>query len=102
MEDCDLSWRVSHDHPLFFNPAARLNHYHSPANRDGMKKRCALYVHNYSYLFFKNVYPHRKIKIFAYTWSILGLYVQALMYRQWDEIKGYTQGLCEFYGNKNK
>lgn len=101
MEDCDLSWRVSHTHPLFFNPAARLNHYHSPANRDGMATRCALYVHNYSYLFFKNVYPSRRIKIFAYCWSILGLYVQALVYRQWDEIKGYTKGLRQFYGDKN-
>jgi len=101
MEDCDLSWRVSHAHPLFFNPAARLNHYHSPANRDGMEKRCALYAHNYSYLFFKNVYPRNKIKIFAYMWSIIGLYMQALVYRQWPEIKGYTQGLRYFYFNRN-
>jgi len=54
-------------------------------------------VHNYSYLFFKNVYPQNKIKIFAYCWSIIGLYVQALLYRQWDEIKGYTRGLQHFY-----
>jgi GT2 family glycosyltransferase len=100
MEDCDLSWRVSHAHPLFFNPAARLNHYHSPASRDGIEKRCAMYVHNYSYLFFKNVYPLNKIKIFAYGWSIFGLYVQALLYRQWHEIKGYTQGLRYFYLGK--
>lgn len=97
MEDCDLSWRVSQVQPLFFNPAARLNHYHSPVNRDNIQKRSALYVHNYSYLFFKNVYPQKKIKIFAYCWSIFGLYVQALLYRQWGEIKGYTQGLRHFY-----
>ena len=102
MEDCDLSWRVSRAHQLFFNPAARLNHYDSPANRDGIEKRCAMYAHNYSYLFFKNVYPHRKIKVVAYGWSILGLYVQAVLYRQWREIKGYTKGLRQFYGDRNK
>lgn len=101
MEDCDLSWRASQKHPLFFNPAARLNHYHSPANRDGVQKRSALYIHNYSYLFFKNMYPLKKIKVLAYVWSVLGLYVQAIIYRQWTEIKGYTQGLRYFYFNKN-
>jgi GT2 family glycosyltransferase len=102
MEDCDLSWRVSRNHALFFNPAARLNHYHSPANRDGADKRAALYIHNYSYLFFKNLYPQTKIKIIAYLWSIFGLYLQAVVYRQWNHVRGYTKGLRYFYSNRNK
>ncbi len=100
MEDCDLSWRISFHHPLFFNPAARLNHYHSPVSRDNVQKTRAMYVYNYSYLFFKNVYPQNRIKVIAYCWSIFGLYVQALLYRQWHEIKGYSQGLRYFYSKK--
>ena len=93
MEDGDMARRVSYESPLFFNPAARLSHYNSPENRDAIVKNRAMFVHNYSYLFFKNVYPRNKLKIIAYWWSVLGLFVEAMLMRKWNFVKGYIKGL---------
>jgi len=97
MEDCDFSARVSSDGPLFFNPEAGLFHFHSPVSRDAVVKNKAMLIHNYSYLFFKNFYPKNRLKIIAYAWSILGLFLEALLVRRWHYIRGYVQGLRRFY-----
>jgi len=97
MEDCDFSRRVSYQSPLFFNPAARLSHFHSPINRDAVVKNRAMLMHNYSYLFFKNFYPKNKLKVIAYAWSVLGLLLEAVLIRRWDYLRGYWHGLRQFY-----
>jgi len=97
MEDCDFSRRVSYTYPLFFNPHAKLEHRHSPLARDKIQDNRAMYIKNYSYLFFKNFYPHNKIKIFAYWWSVLGLFVQAIIIRDKAYIRGYLKGLYQYY-----
>jgi hypothetical protein len=84
---------------LFFNPAAQLYHYHSPVSRDKVVANRAMFIHNYSYLFFKNFYPYNKFKVIFYSWSILGLFVEALLYRRLDYVKGYWQGLRKYYFN---
>ena len=93
MEDCDFSRRVSYDYPLFFNPEAKLRHLGSPVARDKVIDNRAMYIKNYRYLFFKNFYPKNKWKIVAYWWSIVGLFVQALVMWNMDYIKGYWKGL---------
>jgi len=93
MEDCDISWRVSRDGSLFYNPIARLVHNNSPLARDKAVDNRAMFVRNYRYLYFKNVYPKNKISIFAHWWSLGGLFLQAALMRDRDSIKGYTKAL---------
>ncbi|HRN78521.1 MAG TPA: glycosyltransferase [Candidatus Dependentiae bacterium] len=97
MEDCDFSRRVSLTSKLFFNPAAQLYHYNSPISRDKVITNRAMFIHNYSYLFFKNFYPYNRLKIICYWWSVLGLFVEALLYRRLDYVQGYWQGLRKYY-----
>lgn len=97
MEDCDFSRRIAYKYPLFYNPAARLCHYNSPISRDAVTANRAMFVHNYSYLFFKNVYPRNKIKILAYCWSMIGLFLEAIIWRQKANLQGYAQGLKQYY-----
>ncbi len=100
MEDCDFSRRVSFDAPLFFNPRATMLHLVSPIARDGICKNRAMYMRNYSYLFFKNVYPRNRVKIIFYCWSVIGLFVVALCKREWQGVRGYWQGLCSYFCNR--
>lgn len=101
MEDCDFSLRVSRDAPLFFNPEAQMLHFASPLARDGMVKNRAMLISNYTYLFFKNVYPRQRWKIIFYCWSVIGLFVVALCKREWLGIRGYWRGLIHPFVSKN-
>ncbi len=96
MEDCDFSRRVSYDHPLFFNPQAQLEHHHSPLARDRVEDNRAMFIRNYSYLFFKNFYPRNRFKVVAYWWTILGLFVEAAVMRDKAYLKGYWKGLQQY------
>jgi GT2 family glycosyltransferase len=101
MEDCDFSRRVSRQFPLFYNPQAQLAHYTSPLNRDKIIDNRAMFIANYSYLFFKNIYPYNRPAIIVYFWSILGLFTEALLItRKRDYIKGYLKGLLFSYRHK--
>jgi GT2 family glycosyltransferase len=102
MEDCDISRRVSYDAPLFYNPRARLQHLESPLARDRVLDNRAMYMKNYSYLFFKNFYPRNKLKIIAYGWSVIGLFVEAVLMLKKDYIKGYYKGLKQYYLKESK
>lgn len=96
MEDVDASWRVSRHYSLFYNPAARLQHIKSPVNRAALSDRKALFVKNYSYLFFKNSYKQNRLLLVAYCWSIVGLFVCALVGRDKESLKGYWRGFINF------
>lgn len=95
MEDCDFSKRVSQNCKLFYNPEAKLQHLQSPINRDRIEDLSAMYIKNYSYLFFKNFYPENRLRIFAYYWSIAGLLLEAKILKQEDKLYGYLKGLKE-------
>lgn len=99
MEDCDIARRISFERPLFYNPKARLKHLASPLSRDAIIDNRAMFIKNYSYLFFKNFYPRNKFKILAYSWSILGLFIEAILLRNKDCLKGYCKGLRDYYKN---
>ena len=97
MEDADMAWRVGKQGPLFYTPAARLAHMHSPISRDNIIKNRAMFMRNYRYLFFKNIYPQHPKRICAHWWSIIGLFLQAIILGHYDEIKGYMLGLKSDY-----
>ncbi len=96
MEDADFSWRVSRERKLFYNPRAKLAHMVSPQARDKIVDTRALYIKNYSYLFFKNVYKTRRLKVLAYYWTVLGLFVEACLLCNGAYLKGYSKGLVQY------
>lgn len=100
MEDVDAAWRISRDYALFYNPAARLQHLKSPVNRAAIADRKALFIKNYSYLFFKNSYTRNKLTVLAYMWSIVGLFMCAFAARDRESIKGYWRGLRKVFLDK--
>lgn len=97
MEDFDLSYRIGQKHQLFFIPAKLISHNMSPINRTNIEQNRLNYIYNYSYLFFKNIYPKNKLKIIFYWWSIFGLFIEAITLLKKDYIKGYAKGLYLFY-----
>lgn len=97
LEDAEIAARIRVDHTIFYNPNARLEHHESPVARDRKSEISKMYAYNYSYLFFNCFYPKNKTKIVAYGWSLLGLFLESLLLRDWQKIKGYSQGLERFY-----
>jgi len=98
MEDCDFSKRVSRDYKLFYNPQAVLEHRQTKLHSDQIVKNRAMFVRNYTYLFFKNFYPENRLRMVGYLWTVLGLFVEALvLIRSIDYIRGYIRGLREYY-----
>lgn len=97
MEDCDIARRISYAHPLFFNPKARLQHLESSLARDKILDNAAMFMCNYSYLFFKNFYPKNRLYMLAYCWSVIGLFIESLLVRKLDKAKGYAKGIAEYY-----
>jgi GT2 family glycosyltransferase len=101
MEDCDFSYRVSLDGPLFFNPNALLEHNESPLNRDKIVDNKAMFIANYTYLFYKNFYPQNRLKIIAYYWTILGLFLEAIfVVRNVQWVRGYIKGLSHAWRHR--
>ena len=106
MEDCDFSRRVSLQHKLFYNPRSICEHRHGKGGR-GMNliENRKQFMFNFSYLFFKNFYI-RKYYIFAYLWSVLGLYIESLFLliflpkRSFSLFIGYSKGLYVFFKKK--
>lgn len=93
MEDADISWRVSQEGPFFYQPVARLYHNASPVARDAAIDNRAMFMRNYRYLFFKNVYPRSRLRIIAHWWTILGLSLKAMLLRDTASVKGYLKAM---------
>jgi len=93
LEDVDISWRISRHGPLFYEPTAQLKHHTSPEARDAMSERRAMYLTNYTYLFFKNIYPTSKLSIIPFAWSIAGLFAEATIHLKTSWIHGYLKAL---------
>jgi GT2 family glycosyltransferase len=104
MEDCDFSKRVSHDHALFYNPYAKLAHNQSPLNRENLVDFRTMFSHHYTYLFFKNFYPEKKLRLFAYLWSMTGLCLEAfyssITQCSMAYIHGYCKGIYTYMRNR--
>jgi GT2 family glycosyltransferase len=105
MEDCDFSKRVSKTNKLFYNPHAKLVHMQSPLNREKVFDFRTMFSHYYTYLFFKNFYRENKLRIFAYLWSMFGLFLEAvcssITRRSMYYILGYWRGLFQFIRAQN-
>lgn len=93
MEDGDIARRISDEESLFFNPKAQLQHLESPVARDRVVDNSAMFVYNYRYLFFKNFYRKNRLKIVAHWWSLLGLFLEGIVLRDWQRVRGCWKGL---------
>ncbi len=96
LEDADIARRISLEKSLFFNPHAQLQHNESPIARDRVVDTSAMFVYNYSYLFFKNFYPFHRLKLCAYIWSLFGLLLQGIIVGDSQQFQGFFKGLFKF------
>lgn len=100
MEDCDFSWRVSVENKIFYNPFAKLIHKQSPLGREKLLDFRTMFSNYYTYLFFKNFYPEKKLRLIAYIWSMIGLLIEALfstiVCRNTAYIRGYWRGIYKY------
>ncbi len=101
LEDIELSYRISRSYKLFFNPNARLQHFQSPAERHSIGNHTKMYVEHYTYHFFKNIYPHAPYKIIFYTWTMMGILLNCMLWeRSSSSVMGYFMGFMNVIKSK--
>jgi glucosyl-dolichyl phosphate glucuronosyltransferase len=100
MEDCDFSKRVSKNRKMFFNPYAKLVHHKSPLAREKLLDFRTMFTNYYTYLFFKNFYSERKLRIIPYLWSMSGLFLESVYstvtQRNFAYFVGYWRGIFQY------
>ena len=101
MEDNDIAYRVSRKYQNIYTPFAKLVHNVSPVARDKEYARMKMIMENHYYLFKKNLPQDFKHK-FAFWWSIVGLFVMALIGRNKEGMKGLMSGILNIKWNQNK
>lgn len=106
MEDCDFSKRACQNWKIFFNPYAKLVHNKSPLAREKLLDFRAMFTNYYTYLFFKNFYRDRRIRIIPYLWCMCGLLLESIYstitQRNFDYMRGYWTGIYQFIGTQRK
>ena len=95
MEDIDLSFRISREYPLYYQPKARLEHHPSGYRTyDSMELR-RMMIQNHRYLFKKNQ-PQDVLHVLSHWISILGVFLyNVLMQRDFSAAMGIIEGLRE-------
>jgi len=99
MEDDDISYRVSRKYQNIYTPFARLIHNVSPAARDKEYERMKMTVENHYYLFKKN-FPQTLKHKFAFWWSVVGVFVMAMINRNGEGLRGLKDGLINIICNR--
>jgi len=100
MEDDDISYRVSRKYQNIYTPFARLIHNVSPAARDKEHERMKMTIENHYYLFKKN-FPQTLKHKFAFWWSVVGLFVLAIIGRNKEGLKGLMDGIRSAYSRSD-
>lgn len=98
LEDDDFSYRVSRAHRNVYTPFAKLIHNVSPVSRVEKYDKAKMRMENHYYLFKKNLPQTRKYK-FAFWWSVIGLFVMAMIGRNKEVLKGLMNGLINIKRN---
>lgn len=102
MEDDDISYRVSQKYQNVYTPFAKLIHNASPAARDkDYARMMMMMIENHYYLFKKNFPQDFKHK-FAFWWSVVGSFVEAIIGRNKEGMKGLMNGIFNIKRNQNK
>ena len=99
MEDDDIAYKVSREHQNIYTPFAKLIHNVSPAARDKAYARMKMTIENHYYLFKKNFPQDLKHK-FAFWWSVVGLFVMAIVNRNREGLRGLKEWVINIKRNK--
>jgi glycosyltransferase involved in cell wall biosynthesis len=91
-EDGDLAYRVSRKYKNIYTPFAKLIHNLSPTARDNDYARLKKVMEN-SYYFFKKNFPQDFKHKCAFWWSVVGLFVMAMIGRNKEGLKGLIEGI---------
>lgn len=108
LEDADFSYRVSRKFKLFYNPEAKCEHHHKNSKRDDLMILRKMYLINFVFFFFKNIYKNSKLNIVHCLRSIIGLYIESFINflinpkEGYMIIKGYNKAMFELLLKKNK
>lgn len=102
MDDVDFSRRVSYKYKLFYNPHAKLEHRHIGISRRERTDFGKWTMLNHRYLFYKNFNHRNKLSSIAHWWSILGLFIRAVIIGPRGEVKAFINGLQEFRKRKKE
>lgn len=101
LEDDDFSYRVSRAHRNVYTPFAKLIHNVSPISRDKEYDKAKMRMENHYYLFKKDLPQTLKYK-FAFWWSVIGLFVIAVVGINKEVLKGLMNGLINIQRNKKE
>jgi GT2 family glycosyltransferase len=102
MEDIDLSFRVSREYPLYYQPKARLEHFPTSYKTYGSRALRKMMIQNHRYLFRKNQ-PQDLPHVLSHWISILGVFLyNVLIQRDSNAAIGIIEGLREpIHAEKN-
>jgi len=99
LEDDDFSYRISRAHRNVYTPFAKLIHNVSPVSRVENYAKAKMRMENHYYLFKKSLPQTLKYK-FAFWWSVIGLFVIAVVGINKGVLKGLMDGLINIKRNK--
>jgi GT2 family glycosyltransferase len=95
MEDVDVSYRISRNHKLFYNPNAEVIHEHDEPKSEILKRK-KMYIYNFRYLFDKNFYSKNKGNIFSHWWAVLGFILKGAIKLSPRAVCGAILGIFEY------
>jgi GT2 family glycosyltransferase len=102
MEDIDLSFRISRNYPLYYQPKARLEHFPTSYKTYGSRVLRKMMIQNHRYLFTKNQ-PQDLQHVLSHWISIHGVFLyNILIQRDFSAAMGVIEGLREpIHAEKN-
>lgn len=102
MEDIDLSFRISREYPLYYQPKARLEHFPTSYKTYSSRVLRKMMIQNHRYLFKKNQ-PQDLQHVLSHWISILGVFLyNVLIQRDFMAAMGIIEGLREpIHAEKN-
>jgi hypothetical protein len=93
MEDVDFSCRVNQRFRLYYEPAARLQHFPSTYHSAESRQLRRMFIRNHRYLFHKNM-PHDAAHLIAFWMSIIGtLIYNGVLLHDAAACRGILEGL---------
>ncbi len=87
-DDVDVSYRVSRDHKLFFQPKSVCYQIKDPAGKDPGRTYRRVWIQNMYYLAQKN-----KLSMAAYAWCTVGHMLRDLICLDFQKFLGCTEGI---------
>jgi glycosyltransferase involved in cell wall biosynthesis len=98
-DDVDVSYRLSRQYKMFYEPAAVCIHNHVSSGRDNKRKHRQQWLQNMYYLHQKNGGFTLQSRL-AYTWFVLGYFVYDFLSRSYSGVTGDMIGIYKVLTGK--